>query len=190
MPDRRHLVAVPDLVAETDEDVLDLAPHLRQQVEPAAGKPLAGERDVEPLLREDLLQLGLLELALPGRERVLEPLAQGVERHAALAVADAAQRLLQLALAAEVADANLVELSDRRSGRDRALRLTFEGLGLHAATVSTGRRDPRSPRTSVPGTCLAPGTPAMPLPPCHGERIRLSGRRVTCLSRKCADVSR
>ena len=114
-------------------------------MEPAARKPLAGKGDVEPLPREDLLQLGLLELALPGREGVLEPLAHGVERHARLAVANAAQRLLQLALPSEVADADLVELADRRSRRDRALRLTFEGLRLHAATVSTGPLSPGSP---------------------------------------------
>ena len=48
--DGLDLVAVDDLVAEADEDVLDLPADLRDRVEPAARDALAGKRDVDALL--------------------------------------------------------------------------------------------------------------------------------------------
>ena len=50
MPRVLDLVAVDDLVAEAEEDVLELAPDLRDQVEVSARNLVAGEGDVEPLL--------------------------------------------------------------------------------------------------------------------------------------------
>src|SRR5262249_58375202 len=93
---RVHLGAVDDLVAEPEEDVFDLADDLRQRVQPPSWQSRSGQRDVQRLV--ELPQLGALELALARRERRFEPFARGVERHPALAVADAAQRPLQLAL--------------------------------------------------------------------------------------------
>ena len=61
--------------------------------------------------------------------------AQRVQRHARLAVAHGAQRLRELALAAEVADARIFELGRRRRARDRALCLALQRLRVHRATV-------------------------------------------------------
>ena len=47
LPDGRDLGAVPDLVAHAEEDVLDLAADLRQQVQAAALDRMAGDRDVD-----------------------------------------------------------------------------------------------------------------------------------------------
>ena len=47
LPDGDDLGAVPDLVAHAEEDVLDLAADLRQQVEPAARDRRAGDRHVD-----------------------------------------------------------------------------------------------------------------------------------------------
>src|SRR5262249_40407117 len=89
----------------------------------------SGQRDVQRLV--ELPQLGALELALARRERRFEPFARGVERHPALAVADAAQRPLQLALATEVVNPRVVERGAGGRGRDRALSLALEGLDVH-----------------------------------------------------------
>ena len=48
LPDGHDLGAVPDLVAHAEEDVLDLAPDLRQQVQPPARDRRAGDRHVDP----------------------------------------------------------------------------------------------------------------------------------------------
>ena len=95
----------------------------------AALRPRARQRHVERLVEPS--ELGPLELRLTGVERGLEPFAHGVERHAGLAVADGPQRLLQLALTSEVADAGVVERRARGRGRDRALSFALEGFGVH-----------------------------------------------------------
>src|SRR5947209_5768018 len=89
----------------------------------------AGERHVERLVEP--LQLSELQLGLPRVECGFETLARSVQRHAALAVTYATQRLLQLALAAEVADPGLVQRGTRGRGRDRALSFALEGLDVH-----------------------------------------------------------
>ena len=73
------------------------------------GIVVAGQRRVEAV-RGGGLAPGALELAPALGESLLDALADGVQRHARLAVAHVAQRLLELALAPEVADARLVEL--------------------------------------------------------------------------------
>ena len=71
-------------------------------------------------------------------DRRLEPLAERVQRHARLAVANLAERELQLALAAEELDAHLLDLVGRRSRRQLAAsgRL-LECLGVHGSAEVT-----------------------------------------------------
>ena len=61
---RLDLAAVDDAVAEPEEQVLDLAADLRDQVQVAALGPPAGERDVGALLRQAAVELRPLELVL------------------------------------------------------------------------------------------------------------------------------
>src|SRR5205823_13285583 len=68
---------------------------------------------------------------LARRDGGLDRLAELVQREPALAVADLAQRQLQLALPSEVADARLAELGRVAGGRDRAQGLGFQGSELH-----------------------------------------------------------
>src|SRR4051812_4730585 len=98
--DALDLRAVEDLVAETEERVLDLAAHLREEVEMPARKLGPGQGYVDDVLGQCAIEVCALELRLARLEGGFEPLACRVQRHAALAVANAAQRLLQLALAA------------------------------------------------------------------------------------------
>src|SRR3954447_15805079 len=164
------LAVVADLVAEADERVLDLAARLRDRVQPAERERVAGERHVDGFLRQRAgeggaggrpadgslrqrpVELLALERRAPLVERGLEPLADAVQEHAALAVADASQRLRQLALPAEVADARVVQLVERRSGRNRASRLGFVALPVHRPNVPSARwraRTTRSPRCTT-----------------------------------------
>ncbi len=135
---RLDLAAVDDLVAEAEEDVLHLAPDLGDQVQVPARARLARQRDVEHLLGEPAVELGALELGLALGDRLLQALTQRVEDAAGLGVANLPQCLLQLALAAQVADARLVEVAERRSARNRASRLGFDGLHIHRRSVSSG----------------------------------------------------
>ena len=58
------LGALGDLEAEPDEDVLDLAPRLGDQVQPAGGpRRVARQRHVDPVLGEAGVELRVLELA-------------------------------------------------------------------------------------------------------------------------------
>ena len=107
VPDRLHLAAVDDLVAEAEEDVLGLAHDLREGMEVPERRAVSRQRDVEAL--GGVEPPCPLERRLPLVDRGLEALAHGVQRHAGLPVTHLAQRELQLALAAEEADAHLVE---------------------------------------------------------------------------------
>ena len=130
---RLDLAAVDDLVAQPEEDVLDLAADLRDQMQVAAGPRLARERDVEDVLgsacgrgRPARARTGALATACS------RP-SQGVQDAAGLRVADLAERLLQLGS------------SGRGSGRARprapraskhaaiASRLGFQGLAHPSA---------------------------------------------------------
>ena len=126
LPDSDDLGAVPDLVAHAEEDVLDLAADLREQMQPAALHGGSGDGHVDVALGGRLVSgEGHLPLAL--LDRVLEAGADPVQQHAALAVADTAERLRELGLAPEVADARLFE----RAVGDRAQRLLFVRGPVH-----------------------------------------------------------
>ena len=135
---RLDLAAVDDLVAEPEEDVLHLAPDLGDQVQVASLPSLARQRDVRDFLGQAPVEVGALQLGLALGHRVLEGLAQIVEDAAGLGVPDLTERLLQLALPAEVADARVVQLVEGRSARNRASRLGFHGLRVHRRSVSSG----------------------------------------------------
>jgi len=141
VPGRLDLAAVDDLVAEPEEDVLDVAAHEGRGVERPAGAELRwsdqlrGQRDVDALGGDALLELGSRELLLPGCERGLDRLADSVERHAGLAVAHAAQRELQRAVPAEVVDAHLRERSQRPGRGSGGECLLLEVVGIHGGDL-------------------------------------------------------
>ena len=86
---------------------------------------------VDALGREPLRELGPLELLLTCGDGSLDRLPDGVQRHPALLVPDLAQRELQGRLAAEVRDARVVELAERRRAGDRGERLPLQPLRIH-----------------------------------------------------------
>ena len=127
-----------------------------------------GERDVDPLGCEPLLELGARELVLPGGERRLDGLAHRVERHAALAVAHFAQGELQRAA------------GGRDSGRGPP-RAPTASLPLLRRRVppARGRRDPRwRPYPTVSPPFAGTGTGARrPGSCCGGDDALLARRR-------------
>ena len=164
---RLDLAAVDDLVAEAEEDVLDVAAHERRRVERAARaqlrrpEQLGRQRHVDALGREPLLELGARELLLAGGERRLDRLAHGVERHAGLAVAHVAQRELERAT------------GGRGSGRGppRARRATSPRQ-RRRAPPSRDRRDPRwrpYPTVSPPFAGTGTGGGSTPRLGCGGD---------------------
>ena len=126
------LAVVAHLVAEAEECVLDLAARLGDRVQVAERERVAGERHVDDVLGQRAVELDPLELRLAGRDRLLDRLARRVQGHARLAVAHLAERELEVARAAEVADAQLLELVGGRGGLDRAQGLALERLRVHA----------------------------------------------------------
>ena len=105
--DELDLGALVDLEAQAAEDVLDLAPRRRQQVQvPDRRGRVAGQRDVGAVAGEPLAQLGGLELGAARGDQPLERLPRLVGRLAdlpallRLEVGDAAQEVRQLGLAA------------------------------------------------------------------------------------------
>ena len=143
------LAAVNDPVAEPEEHVLDLAPDLGDQVQPAAGVATCRKRHVDALGGQPGVQLRARQLGLPGVDRRLEPLAHGVQRHPGLPVPYLAQRLLDRALAAEVLDADDLDLGRRRGSRCGCESLALECVGIHEApSVPT-----RLPGHHTPYTC-------------------------------------
>src|SRR4051812_27909929 len=111
-----HLGAFVDLEAHAEEDVLDLAFHLRQEVQPPAAERLARQGHVERALRVEALEILRLDRVVPLRDGGFEAAADAVQHYAALAVAHAAERLNEVAPPAEEADARVVELP-RAGGR-------------------------------------------------------------------------
>ena len=97
----------------------------------------ARHRDVDALLGEPPVELRALELGRARVDRALEALAERVQRHARLAVADLAERELQLALAAEELDAHLLDLVDRRGRLDGCECGVLECLGVHGSAEVT-----------------------------------------------------
>src|SRR5207247_8462694 len=72
-----------------------------------------------------------------------------VQGHARLAVAHLAERKLQVARAAEVADAQLIELARGRGSLDRAQGLALERLSVHARDCIAFTRHSRPPPVRV-----------------------------------------
>ena len=128
---RLDLAAVDDRVAEAEEDVLELAADLGDQVEMPATDRRTRHRHVDALLGESAVELGALETRRTRVDRGLEPLAERVQRHPGLAVADLAERELELALAPEELHARLLDLVDRRRRGDGRERGVLEFLGVH-----------------------------------------------------------
>ena len=131
VPGVGHLGAFVDLEAHAEEDVLDLALHLRQEVQPPAPERLARQCHVERALRVQPLERFVLDRVAARLDRRLEPRADAVQEHPALAVTHCSQRLGEVALPPEVADARVVELVCRRGGRDRLLRFILVLLPVH-----------------------------------------------------------
>ena len=125
-----------DLVAEPEEDVLDLALDLGQQMEPPARRALARERDVHRRARVQLVELGAAQLLLPRLDGALDPLAERVQRHPRLAVADLAKRELERALPPEVLDADLLDVVGRLGGGDRGECVPLERCRVHGGDSS------------------------------------------------------
>ena len=130
------LVTVDDAIAEPDEDVLDLAADLRQEVKVTARRRLTWQGDVERLRRRRALLLLGREAALPLFHRGLELLAERVQRDAPLAVAHLAESELELALSPQEANARLVQLRLRLRGGDGCKRLALECVGVHGGDCS------------------------------------------------------
>ena len=108
--DRLDLAVVAHLVAEADEGVLDHAARLRDRMELAERQLLAGERDVDDVVPERPVELFPCD---PFRCCLLGFLERGsdvVQRAAALAVSDLAQRLRQCGTTAEVTDVDIGKL--------------------------------------------------------------------------------
>ena len=109
VPGVGDLGAFVDLEAHAEEDVLDLALHLGQQVQASAREGVAGQRDVERGCRGQPLELFPLDRLATRVDCGLEPGADPVQEHAALPIAHAAQGLREVALPAEVANSRVVE---------------------------------------------------------------------------------
>ena len=110
---RLDLAAVDDRIAEAEEDVLELPPDLRDQVQVATANRGARDRDVDALLGEAAVELELSEFFLAHADGHLERLAEPVELHSGVAVANFSKRELELALTPEVLDSHAVQVFGR-----------------------------------------------------------------------------
>src|SRR5689334_17986856 len=145
--DRLHLGTLGDVEAQADEHILDLAAGAGHQVQAAdRGQRVGGQRDVDAVLGQARLQLGggqlspaLLERAfqrLPGLVRLLAgggAVLRGQLRHAP-------QQVRKLRLAAQVADAHVLERRGvrRRLNRRGGLALDLGdplGGGTHSRAI-------------------------------------------------------
>src|SRR3954466_7660415 len=124
--DEVGLRAFGDAEAEAEEDILDLAPDGGDHVVVAGGRERgAGQGDVDDVFGEPGLQLGRLELRLARLDGGLDRLARLVgafaDRAALLRrqLADVAQQVRQLRLAAEEAHPHLFQLGGPGGGGDR-----------------------------------------------------------------------
>ena len=131
VPRRLDLASVDDAVAEPEEDVLDLAADLGDQMQPSARVAADRERHVDPLLAQAAVELGARQLGVARLDRRLDPLARGVQAHPGLAVAHLAQRELERALATEVLDANGLDRVGRARRGDRSEGRLLERLVVH-----------------------------------------------------------
>src|SRR3954471_14906045 len=157
--DEVDLGALDAREAEAEEDVLDLAPGLGDEVEPTDRLwRLAGEGDVDAVAGEAGVELAGLELFRAVLDERLEGLARlvgGLADRAALLgreLGDAAQEVRQLGLAAEIADAELLERRARGGAGDGGL-----GLGAKRSDAVEDAHD--APTLAVSG-CAAGGRSA------------------------------
>ena len=147
--DRLDLAVVADLVAEAEEGVLDLPPRLRDRVQVAERERLARQRDVDTssVSRRSSAARSSLLCGASTRPRA----GRGaVQRHAGLAVADCAQRLRELALAAEVAHARVVQLAAVSPPRSRSCASVSQGLAQSTGATVPSRRIPWALTTRSP----------------------------------------
>src|SRR5712691_11946469 len=96
-PDIRHFVALVDLEAHPEEDVLDLAANLCQEMQPPAPERFAGQSDIERTLRVEPFESVILDRFATSFDGSLQLRADPVEEHAALPFANRAQRLREVA---------------------------------------------------------------------------------------------
>src|SRR5438270_6884309 len=153
--DALHLRALHHGEAEAEEDVFELAARAREDVQPSdrLGRR-AGQRHVDAICDQLLLQLGGAELGPARSDQRVERLARGVGGLADGAAllgrkgGDLAKHLRELGLAPEVAHAQLLELLARGGRRDRLLGLLaqlVDPFDHDAGTVSLSR----SPRRVI-----------------------------------------
>jgi hypothetical protein len=175
---RLDLAAVDDLVAEPEEDVLDVAARLRGRVKRAAparlhgAEHLGGQRHVGALGRELVVQFGLADRGATRLERLLNLLADRVEPHAGLAVADLAQLQLQRAVPAEPVDGGLLDLVGRLRPVERGGRVAHIGVWIpihggdcirvvvHRFLLSRARAVGLTPRLELAEEPATAGAPA------------------------------
>jgi hypothetical protein len=132
------LGTLDDREAETDADVLHAPADLRDEMQMSdRHRRVARERDVQAVLDQPAIELRGRQLRRPLLEQPLERLAHLVgllaHRPALLGrqLADRAQRLGQLRLAAEVANPQLLQLGGRSGSAHGGL-----GLGAQLGQVS------------------------------------------------------
>ena len=145
VPGRLDLATVDDAVAEPEEDVLDLAPDLGDQVEPAAR--VAADGSVTSTRSSLRRRSSSARESSASRASTADSiaLAHRVEAHAGLAVAHLAQRELELALATEVLDPHPLDLVGRARRGDRSEGRLLERLDVHR---TRGYLDGFGPSTS------------------------------------------
>ena len=133
---RLDLAAVDDLVAESEEDVLDVAPGLRRGVQraapagPHAAEHLGGERHVGAFRGELVVELGVADRGAAGIERLLDLLADRVQADPGLAVADLAELQLQRARATEPLDRGLLDVVRGLRALERGGRVADVRVGI------------------------------------------------------------
>ena len=138
------LAVVDDVVAEAEERVLDEPADVCRRMEGTDPALVAGKGDVDALLSEPAVEIGALERLPPCLDLCLQTFADRVQEHPGLAVADVAERLGELALAAQVAHTRILEPFEGRRARNRAHSLRFEGFRIHRANVSSAPSSHRS----------------------------------------------
>ena len=171
-----------DAEAEADEDVLDLALDLRQQVRRAARHGIARQRHVDGRLAQRGVELAATRAArAAGRAARSSAAAHAVQLLAARSaqlgrqLAELAQGERQRARASERLDARIFELGSRRGPLELFAPLSFQaGRVLHGhPRVDAGTREtpPRyHPACAVPGASRF--RPLGGVPPGSGGELR------------------
>ena len=104
-----------------------------------------------------------------------DPLARGVQRHPGLAAANRAQRLLQLALSSQVADARLVQLLGGVRAGDGVERLADELVSVQEGPGSRVVGPAALASAPVPGLEPGPGKRGIQAPLHHANTITDNG---------------